>query len=138
MHILLDSGSKHIMRGGMWYRHLCPLQELARARHCRIPRREKVTSSLARGADFTQDGARRVGECSPRSRWLQLNKDTGTAGKGSTSSGAGEEASCNNGSLEKGVGGFPGEGRGLGADVSAIGPAWHGLMERRLATGALP
>lgn len=118
----------------MWYiQRPLPSQELAKAGHCRTPGREKVTSSLARGAAFTQDGAGRVGECSLRRRWLQLNKDTGAAGKGTTSSGAGEEASCTSSSLEEGWG-FSWQGS-PGADVSAIGPAQGGLVEGRLATG---
>lgn len=46
-----------------------------------------------------------MGGHSPWSKRLQLNKD-GAAGKGSASSGAGEEASCNSGSLEKRGGGL--------------------------------
>lgn len=78
-----------------------------------------------------------MGECSPRSRGLQLNKDTGAAGKGSTSSGAGEEAGCNNSSLETRGGGLSWGEPGT-ADVSAVGLAEGDPMEGRLASGALP
>lgn len=49
-------------------------------------------------------------ESVPRGAGAQLDKGTGTAGKGSASLGAGEEASRNNSNLEKGVGALPGGG----------------------------